>query len=119
VAAGGRTGLTACTTGVLFLLSVFLSPLLSMITSSVTTPALVTVGVLMAQQLKQIDWDDWNVSAPCFLTILIMILGYSISDGVAAGFLFYTVSMAFSGKIKEIKPIVYVLDIIFLIYFIF
>ncbi|MCH4207239.1 MAG: NCS2 family permease [Solobacterium sp.] len=119
VAAGGRTGLTACTTGVLFLLSVFLSPLLSVITSSVTTPALVTVGVLMAQQLKQIDWDDWNVSAPCFLTILIMILGYSISDGIAAGFLFYTVSMAFSGKIKEIKPIVYVLDIIFLIYFIF
>lgn len=118
VAAGGRTGLTACTTGVLFFLSVFLSPLLGVITSSVTTPALVIVGVLMAQQLKDIDWEDFAIAAPAFSTVIAMVLFYSISDGIAMGFIVYTIAELFSGRAKIIKPIIYVLDIIFIIYFI-
>lgn len=118
VAAGGRTGLTACTTGVLFLLSILLSPLLSVITSSVTAPALIIVGVLMSQQLKEIEWADWTVAASGFITIIIMVLAYSISDGIAVGFLVYTIANLASGKVKEIKPIVWVLDIIFILYFV-
>ena len=117
VAAGGRTGLTAVTTGVLFILSIFLSPLLSVVTSAVTAPALIVVGILMASQLKEIEWNDIAVATPAFITIVVMILGYSISDGIAAGFLFYTVTMLASGRNKEVQPIVYILDLIFLIYF--
>ena len=118
VAAGGRTGLTACTTGVLFFLSIVFSPLLSVITSSVTTPALVVVGILMAQQLKDIDWSDLVEAAPAFITILAMVLGYSIADGIAVGFIVYTLVNAVSGNVKNIHPSVWVLDIIFIIYFI-
>ncbi|MCF0116109.1 MAG: NCS2 family permease [Erysipelotrichaceae bacterium] len=118
VAAGGRTGLTACTTGVLFFLSIFLSPLLGIITSSVTTPALVTVGVLMAMQLKDIEWEDVAVAAPAFVTIISMVLFYSISDGIAMGFLTYTIAEMCSGRSKTIQPIIYILDVIFVIYFI-
>lgn len=117
VAVGGRTGLTAVTTGVLFLLSLLFSPLLSVVTSAVTAPALIVVGVLMAQQLKEIEWDDIAIATPAFITIVVMILAYSISDGIAAGFLFYTVTMVAAGRRKEIQPIVYILDLIFLIYF--
>jgi len=118
VAAGGRTGLTAITTGVLFFVSIILSPVLSLITSSVTTPALVTVGILMAQQLKDIDWKDMTEGAPAFITILVMILSYSIADGIAAGFLVYTLVNAVAGELKDIHPSVWVLDIIFIFYFI-
>lgn len=118
VAAGGRTGLTAVTTGVLFILSIFFSPILSVVTSAVTAPALIVVGIFMSQQLKGVEWDDISVAAPAFLTIITMILTYSISDGIAVGFLFYTVSMIFAGKSKEIVPVIYILDLIFLIYFI-
>ncbi|MBQ7888730.1 MAG: NCS2 family permease [Erysipelotrichaceae bacterium] len=117
VAAGGRTGLTAVTTGVCFLLSVFFYPILSVITSAATAPALIIVGVLMAQQLKEIDWPDFTTAVPAFLTVIIMILGYSISDGIAFGFIAYTVSKLAAGRHKEIQPIVYVLDFIFVAYF--
>ena len=75
VAAGGRTGLTACTTGVLFFLSIILSPVLALITSSITTPALVVVGVLMVQQVRDIDWSNLIEACPAFMTILMMVLG--------------------------------------------
>ncbi len=109
VAAGGRTGLTAVTTGVLFVLAVFFSPILSVVTSAVTAPALIVVGIFMSQQLKGIEWDDISTAAPAFITIVMMILSYSISDGIATGFLVYTISKLFAGKAKEIEPIVYVL----------
>ncbi|MEG0177729.1 NCS2 family permease [Anaerorhabdus sp.] len=118
VAAGGRTGLTACVTGCLFFLSVFFSPLLSVVTSAVTAPALITVGILMVQQVKGIDWTDVGVAASSFVTIIMMMLCYSISDGIAVGFIVYTLANIGSGKIKDIKPIVWVLDIIFILYFI-
>ena len=117
VAAGGRTGLTAVTTGVSFLLSVLFYPVLSVVTSQVTAPALIIVGVLMAQQLKEIDWPDFSTAVPAFLTVIIMVLGYSISDGIAFGFIAYTVSKLAAGKSKEIQPVIYILDLIFIVYF--
>ena len=118
VGVGGRTGLTAVTTGVLFLLSILISPLiLSAVTNAVTAPALVVVGVMMAQQLKSIDWEDMMIAAAAFVTIIAMVLGYSISNGIAFGFIVYTIGMIGAGKTKDIHPTVWVLNVIFLIYF--
>lgn len=118
VGVGGRTGLTAVTTGVLFILSIFISPLiLGLITNAVTAPALIVVGVMMAQQLKGIEWDDLVIAVPAFITVISMILTYSISNGIAFGFIAYAVAMVAAGKIKKIHPTVWVLMVIFIIYF--
>ena len=118
VGVGGRTGLTAVTAGVLFLLSIFISPIvLSTGVSAVTAPALVVVGIMMAQQLKGIDWDDMVFAAAGFITVVFMILSYSISNGIAMGFIAYTVAMVAAGKVKQINPIVWALVIIFILYF--
>ncbi len=118
VGVGGRTGLTACTTGVLFLLSIFISPfILGLVTSSVTTPALVVVGVMMAQQLRQIEWNNMLYAIPAFVIVITMILTYSISNGIALGFLTYVVCMLSAGKAKDITLTVWLLCIVFLLYF--
>lgn len=118
VEVGGRTGLTACTTGVLFFLSVLISPIiLSTATNAVTAPALVVVGILMAQQLGGVNWDDFIYTAAGFVTIIAMILTYSISNGIALGFITYGVAMVASGKGKEVSKIIWALDIIFILYF--
>ena len=118
VGVGGRTGLTACTSGVCFLLAVFLSPLiLSTVTNAVTAPALIVVGIMMAQQLKGIDWDDMIFAAAGFVTVIMMILMYSISNGIACGFIVYTVAMIAAGKAKEVHPTVWALMVIFVLYF--
>lgn len=118
VGVGGRTGLTACTTGVLFLLSIFISPfILGLVTSSVTTPALVVVGVMMAQQLRQIEWNNMLYAIPAFVIVITMILTYSISNGIALGFLIYVVCMLSAGKAKDITLTVWLLCIVFLLYF--
>lgn len=118
VAAGGKTGLTAVTTGVCFLLSILISPLvLSVATSAVTAPAIFVVGILMAKQLKEISWDNTAIAASAFITVIMMILTYSISDGIAFGFIFYGVSMIAAGKAKQVSPIMWALILIFLIYF--
>lgn len=118
VGVGGRTGLTAVTTGVLFLLSILISPIiLSAVTNAVTAPALIVVGVMMAQQLKGIDWDDMVYATSSFITVLMMVLMYSISNGIACGFIVYTVGMCAAGRIKQIHPTVWVLMVIFIIYF--
>lgn len=118
VGVGGRTGLTAVVTGILFLLSIFISPLvLSLITNAVTAPALVVVGVMMARQMKGIDWDNMVYAVSAFITIISMILTYSISNGIAFGFVAYTVAMISAGKTKEIHPTVWVLMVIFVLYF--
>ncbi len=120
VEVGGRTGLTACTTGILFFLSVLISPIvLATATSAVTAPALVVVGMLMAQQLGGIDWDDFIPAASGFVTVIIMILSYSIANGIALGFVTYSVAMVASGKAKKVSPIIWILDIIFILYFAF
>ena len=119
VKVGGRTGLTACTTGVLFILSIVFYPLIATIAgcSAVTAPALVVVGILMAQQLKGIEWDNLVYATSTFVTIVFMILGYSITNGIALGFVAYAVGMIASGKMKQVQPIVWILTIIFIIYF--
>lgn len=118
VGVGGRTGLTAVTTGVLFLLSIFISPLvLGIVTYSVTAPALIVVGVMMAQQLKGIEWDNLVIAIPAFITVISMILTYSISNGIAFGFIAYVASMCAAGKAKEVHPTVWVLMVIFILYF--
>lgn len=118
VGVGGRTGLTAVTTGVLFILSVFIAPLvLGLITNAVTAPALIIVGVMMAQQLKDIEWDNLVIAIPAFVTVISMILTYSISNGIAFGFIAYAVAMIAAGKIKEVHATVWILMVIFVIYF--
>ncbi|WP_286356726.1 NCS2 family permease [Ileibacterium valens] len=118
VQVGGKTGLTAVTTGVLFLLSMLISPLiLGLITNAVTAPALVVVGVMMARQMKGIDWDNMIYAVSAFVTIISMILTYSISNGIAFGFVAYTVAMISAGKAKEIHPTVWALMVIFVLYF--
>ncbi|WP_298501011.1 NCS2 family permease [uncultured Methanobrevibacter sp.] len=117
---GGRTGLTAIVTGILFILSVFFAPtVLALFTSSVTTAALVTVGILMFVQIKDIEWDNLAIVAAVFMTIIMMVLSYSISLGIAFGFITYTIVAAATGKAKEMSPLVWVLFIVFLIYLFF
>ena len=118
VEVGGRTGLTAVTTGILFLLSIVFFPLLSVVTSAVTAPALIVVGILMAQQLGGINWDNFIYASTGFMAIIMMILCYSISDGIALGFITYGAVMLGSGKAKEVKPIIWILDLVFMLYFI-
>ena len=117
VEAGGRTGLTACTTAILFFLAIFFAPVLSVVTSAVTAPALVAVGISMATQLGGIEWDDIVFAASGFVTVIMMILAYSISDGIAFGFIVYGLTSIVSGRAKQIKPIVWVLILIFVVYF--
>ena len=119
VAAGARTGLASVVTGILFLLALFFSPVLSVVTSAVTAPALIIVGALMVSSLKLIEWDKIEIAIPAFLVVLCMPLGYSIATGIAVGFLFYPITMIVAGRGKEIHPIMYGLFVIFLCYFIF
>lgn len=119
VAAGARTGLAAVVTGVLFLLSIFFFPLLSVITSHVTAPAIIIVGVLMVSSLGLIDWKKFEIAVPAFLTIIAMPLSYSIATGIAMGFVFYPITMLVKGRGKEIHPIMYFLFVVFVLYFVF
>ncbi|MBO8164717.1 MAG: NCS2 family permease [Brevibacillus sp.] len=118
VAAGGRTGFASVVTGVLFLLALFISPLLAVVTPAVTAPALVIVGSLMASHMAKVAWDQIEEALPAFLTILIMPLSFSIASGIAAGFIVYPVTKVFKGQAKEVHPAMYVLFFIFLFYFI-
>lgn len=119
IAEGGRTGLTAATTGVLFLVALFLTPLFLTIPSFATAPALIVVGFLMMQQVVKIDWSNMITAVPCFVTILMMGLSYSISDGIAFGFITYTLMHIFTGKTKDLSWLMYVLSLLFVLkYFI-
>ncbi|WNF36890.1 NCS2 family permease [Bacillaceae bacterium IKA-2] len=121
VAAGGRTGFTSVTTAFLFLVALFFSPLLVVFTNapSVTAPALIIVGVLMASSLGEIDWKKFEIAVPAFVTILTIPLTFSIAHGIAMGFILYPITMVAKGRAKEVHPIMYGLFIIFLAYFIF
>lgn len=119
VAAGARTGFASIVTAGLFLLSLFFFPLLEVITSAVTAPALIIVGVLMVASLGKIDWNKFEIAVPAFLTIIVMPLSYSIATGIAVGFIFYPITMIVKGRTKEIHPVMYVLFVIFILYFIF
>ena len=114
IAVGGRSGLTAVTTGILFIIGIFFSPLLTVITDQVTAPALIIVGVMMAQNLKHIHWEDLSVAIPSFLVVLGMPLTYSISDGMALGFILYPITMIAAKKGKEVNWVMYLLFFIFI-----
>ena len=116
VAEGGRTGLTSLTSGILFGLSLFLSPIFLAIPSFTTAPALVIVGFLMLTSITKIDFNDYTEAIPCFITIIAMPFMYSISEGIAMGTIAYVVINLVTGKAKEkkISPLMYVLAVLFI-----
>ena len=118
VSVGGRTGLTAVVVGVLFLLTIFFSPLASVVPAYATAGALVFVGILMASSLIEVKWDDLTEATPAFITTAMMPFTYSITEGIAFGFISYCVMKACTGRFKEINPSVAVVSILFLIKFI-
>ncbi|MFV0498888.1 MAG: NCS2 family permease [Bacilli bacterium] len=118
VKSGARTGLASVFTAMFLLLALFFSPLLSVVTSAVTAPALIMVGALMVTSFGKIDWSDIAITIPSFTTVIIMTLAYSIADGLAAGFILYALIMVATNRAKEVHPIMYMLSILFVIYFI-
>jgi AGZA family xanthine/uracil permease-like MFS transporter len=114
IAVGGRSGITAIVTGLFFIVSLLFSPLLAVVTSQVTAPALIVVGVLMAQSLSKINWAEMEIAIPSFLILLGMPLTYSISDGIALGFIFYPITMVAAKRGKEVSPIMYGLFFVFI-----
>ena len=121
VAVGGRTGLTAMTTGVLFLLATLFAPLFTSIPSFATAPALIFVGFLMFESVVQIKFTDDNLTEaiPAYLCILAMPLFYSISEGICLGIISYVVLQAATGKAKKVTPLMYVLAVLFVLKYIF
>lgn len=116
IAVGGRTGLTAVFVAIFFLISMIFSPLLAVFTSQVTAPALIIVGVLMAQNTAHIHWNKLEIAVPCFLILLGMPLTYSISDGLSWGMITYPICMLSAKRGKEITPMMWILFVIFLIF---
>ncbi|MDL2273598.1 NCS2 family permease [Oscillospiraceae bacterium OttesenSCG-928-G22] len=118
IAAGGRTGLSSLVTGILLLLCVPFASLVGIVPAEATAPALIVVGILMLANLNRIEWGNLEEAVPAFFTITVMAFGYSISSGIAAGFIFYIITKAVLGKAKEIHPIVYGSTAFFLLNFI-
>ena len=114
IAAGGRTGLTSLTTACLFLCSVVLAPIVSLIPSAATAPVLVYVGVLMLSNVSDCDFSDMTNAIPAFCTIVFMPFTYSIANGVAFGLIFHCILKALCGKFKEIKPLCLIVALVFL-----
>jgi AGZA family xanthine/uracil permease-like MFS transporter len=117
VGEGARTGLASVVTGVLFLLSIFLAPIVQMVPSEAAVPALVLVGFLMMQQVKGIDWDDLEIAIPAFLTIVLMPFTYSITVGIGAGFLAYVLIKIVVGKASKVHPLLWVIAALFVLFF--
>jgi AGZA family xanthine/uracil permease-like MFS transporter len=117
VAEGGRTGLTSVVVGVLFLIAIFLSPLAGIIPSQATAPVLILVGFLMAGLIKGIDFDDFEEGFPALLAIVLMPLTFSITVGIGAGFVMYTLIKVVKGKAGDIHPLMWVVAISFIVYF--
>ena len=121
VAVGGRTGLTALTTGVLFLLATLFAPLFTSIPSFATAPALIFVGFLMFEEVVNISFTEKNLSEaiPAYLCILAMPLFYSISEGISIGVISYVILQAATGKAKKVTPLIYVLAVLFVLKYVF
>jgi AGZA family xanthine/uracil permease-like MFS transporter len=117
VGEGARTGLASVVTGVMFLLTTFLAPLVAVIPYEAATPALIIVGFLMMTQIKKIDWDDLGIGIPAFLTIILMPFTYNISVGIGAGFITHVVIRLVQGRAKEVHPLMLLVSGLFMIYF--
>ena len=117
VAAGGKTGFAAFVTGICFLLATFLSPIAQIIPSAATSAALIWVGVLMMSSVKDIEWSNPAAALPAFLTIAVMAFGYSISFGIGVGLISCVIIKIFTGKVKEISIVTWVISILFILMF--
>ncbi|MSO42960.1 MAG: NCS2 family permease [Candidatus Planktophila sp.] len=117
VGEGARTGLASVVTGVMFLLTTFLAPVVAVIPYEAATPALVIVGFLMMTQIKNIDWNDYGVAIPAFLTIILMPFTYNISVGIGAGFISHVGIRLVQGRRKEVHPLLLLVAALFLVYF--
>lgn len=115
---GGRTGLTSVTVAGLFLISLFFSPIMGMVPSAATAPALIVVGILMMESFKNIDWEKFEIAMPAFFIVTFMPFTGSISNGVAAGFVTYCLTKIVKKEAKEVHPIMYVVSALFLLNFI-
>ena len=118
VAQGGRSGLTALVVGGCFVIAMFFSPLFLSIPSAATAPALIIVGLLMAEQIKNVDFDDFSESIPAFVCMLMMPLTYSISNGILIGMITYVLMNMICGKFKKLSPGMYILAILFILKYI-
>lgn len=118
ISQGGRTGLTSVTTGVLFLLCLFIAPIAGMVPAAATAPALIVVGILMAESLSKIEWSDLEIGIPAFFTVAFMPFTYNITNGIAAGFIFYCIAKIFNKKAKDVHPILYIVTSLFIISYI-
>jgi AGZA family xanthine/uracil permease-like MFS transporter len=117
VGEGARTGLASVVTGICFLLTTFLSPLVAVIPYEAATPALVIVGFLMMTQVKDIDWNDLGIAIPAFLTIILMPFTYSISVGIGAGFVSHVIIRYVQGRRKDVHPLLLLVAALFMVYF--
>lgn len=117
ISEGGRTGLTSVTVAGLFLVSLFLSPIMGMVPAAATAPALIVVGVLMMESFSKIDWSMFEVAMPAFFIVTFMPFTYSISNGVAAGFICYCIAKITKRETKDVHPIMYIVSVLFLINF--
>lgn len=117
VGEGARTGLASVVTGLAFLASMFVAPVVSMVPYEAATPALVVVGFLMMMQVTDIDWKRAEIALPAFVTIIMMPFSYSITNGIGAGFIAYLVVQLARGKAKEIHPLMWLASVLFVIYF--
>ncbi|GAB3840160.1 NCS2 family permease [Kribbella italica] len=117
VGEGARTGLASVVTGICFLISMVVAPLVTLVPYEAATPALVLVGFLMMTQVKGIDFDDLEVAIPAFLTIILMPFTYSISAGIGAGFVSYTLLKVVRGKAREVHPLMWIVSALFVVYF--
>ncbi|SHO49433.1 NCS2 family permease [Anaerocolumna xylanovorans] len=118
IGAGGRTGLTSVVTAILFLLSIFLGPIVNIVPTQATAPALIAVGIMMMSSFKEIDWTDLDIAIPAFFASIFMAFSYSISYGIAAGFIFYCIVKVCKGKAKEVHPIMWVASALFVLNFV-
>ncbi len=117
IAEGARTGLANMITGVLFLLAMFFTPLYAVVPIEAAAPALVVVGALMMRQITAIDFGDFRVALPAFLTIVVMPFTYSIANGIGAGFISYAVLAAATGRARTVHPLMWVVAAAFVGYF--
>lgn len=114
---GARTGIASLVTGVLFLLAMFLTPIMTIVPYEAAAPALIVVGFLMAAQIRKIDFTNYVVGIPAFLTIIVMPFTYSIANGIGAGFVTYAILMTVTGKAKQVGWLMWIVAVAFLIYF--
>lgn len=118
IAVGGRTGFTSVVIATCFAIALFFSPILAVITTEVTAPALIVVGALMAMQVSDINWSKLEIAIPSFITIIMMPLSSSVATGIAFGFILYPLALMAQKRFKEVHPIMYALCILFILYFV-